>query len=67
MINCPNAIIRQCILNAYYNANSLIVNVVFIDALLFVPMIVFNIFHDFAQSFFVEIGLITVVYYFCHF
>ena len=24
MINCPNAIIRQCILNAYYNANSLI-------------------------------------------
>ena len=24
MINCPNAIIRHCILNAYYNANSLI-------------------------------------------
>ena len=24
MINCSNAIIRQCILNAYYNANSLI-------------------------------------------
>ena len=24
MINCPNAIIRQCILNAYYNANSII-------------------------------------------
>ena len=24
MINCPNAIIRQCILNTYYNANSLI-------------------------------------------
>ena len=24
MINCPNAIIRQYILNAYYNANSLI-------------------------------------------
>ena len=24
MINCPNAIIRQCILNAYHNANSLI-------------------------------------------
>ena len=24
MINCTNAIIRQCILNAYYNANSLI-------------------------------------------
>ena len=24
MINCPNAIIRQCISNAYYNANSLI-------------------------------------------
>ena len=24
MINCPNALIRQCILNAYYNANSLI-------------------------------------------
>ena len=24
MINFPNAIIRQCILNAYYNANSLI-------------------------------------------
>ena len=23
MINCPNAIIRQCILNAHYNANSL--------------------------------------------
>ena len=22
MINCPNAIIRQCILNAYYKANS---------------------------------------------
>ena len=24
MINCPNEIIRQCILNAYYNAKSLI-------------------------------------------
>ena len=24
MINCPNAIIIQCILNVYYNANSLI-------------------------------------------
>ena len=24
MINCPNVIIRQCILNVYYNANSLI-------------------------------------------
>ena len=24
MINCPNVIIRQCILNAYNNANSLI-------------------------------------------
>ena len=24
MLNCPNAIIRQCILNAYYNAHSLI-------------------------------------------
>ena len=26
MINCPNATIRQCILNAYYNANSLAKN-----------------------------------------
>ena len=24
MIICPNALIRQCILNAYYNANSLL-------------------------------------------
>ena len=35
----------------YVTNLSLIVNVVFSDTLLFVPMIVFNNFHDFAKSF----------------